>query len=141
MCLRYIISHTSAINLGSHFDVYIGRSSPYSLQSLQAINIGLYCATIQWTVRQIAYTPETYVVRYGMHSILLEESEQVESGSDYVTINQVFSVNLTGLRPATKYSFRVFSSNSHSRRYSLQSSFMTKGNGKYVFVDAFFCSC
>ena len=76
-------------------------------------------------------------MQYGANNNLLEESEPVESGSDFVTPNQMFSVNLTGLLPATEYSFRVVASNDYRRQYSLQSSFITEESGNCAFTD--FC--
>ena len=121
----------------------LGAQLPGRPSNPHVINVGLYSATIQWTVISIRYTPETYTVRYGINR-LSEESEPVESGLDFVTRYQVFSVNLTGLLPATEYTVQVVANNDYSRRRNRPQSsyrsrtFMTKENGKHVCVDVLF---
>ena len=143
-CLCYIHhTHTnSGQDLYSHSYIHIGERSPGPLSSLHAINVGLTSATIQWTVSIIRYTPETYTVWYGtsIYSYSsLRESEPVESGSDFVTPNQTFSVNLTGLLPATEYSFWVVPRNDYySYQYSYLSTFITGGTGKCVLLKMCF---
>ena len=70
-------------------------------------------ATVQWTVPLIAYTPETYVVSYSTGSLTRQVlmSDPVESGADFDAVNQMFSVELTGLNPNTAYNYQVISSN------------------------------
>ena len=116
-------------DLQYHFYIHVGAQSPNSPSSLRAINVGLNSATIEWTVYSIRYTPETYIVKYGPQSILLEESEPVKGSFDIVTRNQVFSVNLTGLFPGTYYSFVVVANNGYGSRTSSRSGFWTGGRG------------
>ena len=70
-------------------------------------------ATVQWTVPLIAYTPETYRVSYSTGSLTRQVlmSDPVESGADFDAVNQMFSVELTGLKPNTAYKYQVISSN------------------------------
>ena len=80
---------------------------------LTVISTDATTATVQWTVPLIAYTPETYVVSYSTGGLTRQVlmSDPVESGADFDAVNQMFSVELTGLEPNTAYNYQVVSSN------------------------------
>ena len=81
--------------------------------NVRVISTDATTATVQWTVPLIAYTPETYVVSYSTGSLKRQVlmSDPVESGADFDAVNQMFSVELTGLEPNTAYNYQVVSSN------------------------------
>ena len=91
----------------------IGPTSPMQPTDLGVISSNATTATVQWTVPLIAYTPETYVVSYSAGSLTRQvlRSDPVESGADFDAVNQMFSVELTGLEPNTAYNYQVASSN------------------------------
>ena len=91
----------------------IGPASPMHPTDLGANSTDATTATVQWTVPLIAYTPETYVVSYSTGSLTRQVlmSDPVESGADFDAVNQMFSVELTGLKPNTAYNYQVISSN------------------------------
>ena len=91
----------------------IGPASPMQPTDLGAISTDATTTTVQWTVPLIAYTPETYVVSYSTGSLTRQVlmSDPVESGADFDAVNQIFSVELTGLKPNTAYNYQVISSN------------------------------
>eukprot|EP00731_Ephydatia_muelleri_P019111 Em0011g1151a len=69
-------------------------------------------ATIQWMVPFIAYTRETYVVRYGSAPDNLNQSSILVNGSaDLNVTGAQFGVNLTGLVPYSLYYFTIEASN------------------------------
>ena len=69
-------------------------------------------ATIQWTVPFVAYTRETYVVRYGSAPDNLNRSSMVVNGSAYLNVTgEQFGVNLTGLVPYSQYYYTIELSN------------------------------
>ena len=91
----------------------IGPASPKQPTDLGDNSTDATTATVQWAVPLIAYTPETYVVSYSTGSLTRQVlmSDPVESGADFEAVNQMFSVELTGLNPNTAYNYQVISSN------------------------------
>ena len=91
----------------------IGPGPPMQPTDLAVISSDATTATVQWTVPVIAYTPETYIVSYSTRSLTRQVlmSDPVESGADFDAVNQMFSVELTGLEPNTAYNYQVISSN------------------------------
>ena len=81
--------------------------------NVRVISTDATTAVVQWTVPLIAYTPETYVVSYSAGGLTRQVlmSDPVESGADFDAVNQMFSVELTGLEPNTAYNYQVISSN------------------------------
>ena len=89
-------------------------------------------ALIQWTVSSIAYTPETYVVKYRTSQDNLDmTSDPTDSGEDITVVNQMYSVQLSNLEPATQYYYQVVATNTALSRSSNLLSFRTSDNGKY----------
>ena len=89
---------------GSIGTLHTGPVAPERPTNLMDISTSFDSATIQWTVPQIAFTPETYVVHYGTNmgspNVM---SDPVESGDDFEAENQVYSVPITGLEAVTDY--------------------------------------
>ena len=100
--------------------------------NVRIITTNATTATVQWTVPLIAYTPETYRVSYstdGNCQVLM--SCPVESGVDFDAVNQMFSVELTGLEPNTTYNYQVISESTVSTTTSeLQN--LTTTSGKLI---------
>ena len=107
---------------------HTGPVAPVKPTNLTDISTSFDSATIQWTVPQIAFTPETYVVHYGtiMGSLNLM-SDPVESGDDFVAVNQVYSVSITGLEAVTEYYYMVVSTSTGGTTDSDVESFTTIG--------------
>ena len=105
---------------------HAGPAPPQQPTNLVESNIRATSITIQWTVPIIAYTPETYVVNYGTSvSSLVMTSAVVMSGNDFETVNQVFSVALTGLVATTTYYYQVVATNGQDSTSSDIQSFTT----------------
>ena len=65
----------------------------------------------------IAFTPETYSVKYGTERDNLESfSSPVQSGTNFRAVNLPFSVTVTGLMPQTVYYYQLVTSNSIGNR-------------------------
>lgn len=80
---------------------------------LSAISVVHNAATIVWVVTEIAYTNESYVVRYGTDvNNLLSSSTPVEGGMDFFAVDQQFDTMIGGLELDTKYYFTVDAINS-----------------------------
>ena len=93
-----------------------GPSDPEQPTSLSTTGTRFNGTTINWTVSRIAYTPETYTVHFGTSSDLLTSfSQQRQSGDNFTATNLPFSVQLTGLTPATDYSYQVVATNTIGR--------------------------
>ena len=62
-------------------------------------------------------------------------SDPVESGADFDTVNQMFSVELTGLKPNTAYNYQVISSNTEDTITSDSQSLNTTAGNLISYVD------
>ena len=93
-----------------------GPSDPEQPTSLRATSTSFNGTTIHWTVTRIAYTPETYTVHFGSSpGSLTPFNQQQQSGDNFTSTNLPFSIQLTGLIPATDYSYRVVATNTIGR--------------------------
>ena len=71
-----------------------------------------YSVNISWIVKNVTFGTEVYSVQYGTEmTMLLSISEVVEGNTDTSVINEVFSVNITGLIPFTTYYYIVSATN------------------------------
>ena len=125
-----------SVSYSSFFTGFIGTPhtgpvSPEMPTNLTDISTSFDSATIQWTVPLIAFTPETYVVHYGttMGSLDLM-SDPVESGDDFVAVNQVYNISITGLEPVTEYYYMVVSTSTDDTTNSDVESFTTSPIGE-----------
>ena len=100
---------------------------------MTAINIVHNEATIQWTVTSIAYTPEQYIVLYGIdESSLTLESDMVNGTMDFNSINDTYSVKITELDYNTVYYYQLRSTNTEGSTNSDVVTFQTTKNRKCV---------
>ena len=105
---------------------HTGSAPPERPTNLMNIDTRAMSSMIQWTVPIIAYTPETYVVNYGTSmSSLNMMSNPAQNGSDFEAVDQVFSVELTGLVDSTTYFYRVVATNGQGSTSSVIESFTT----------------
>ena len=68
-------------------------------------------ATITWTMNSVAYTPETYYVKYGTSQELKNQSVTIYGNEDITTINKSYTVQIDGLSASTQYFYQVIASN------------------------------
>ena len=84
-------------------------------------------ATIQWMVSSIAYTPETYVVRYGTSlDDLNMTSGALYSGPNVRMVSRIYSIELSDLQPSTTYFYRVVTYNLFDQTASGVRTFLTE---------------
>ena len=92
---------------------------PATAENLMVTALASTSATVSWTVPMIAFTPETYRVKYGTERDNLESSSSpVQSGTNFSAVNLPFSVTVTGLTPQTVYYYQLVTSNSIDNRAS-----------------------
>ena len=85
---------------------------------------------IQWTIRSITYTPETYMVQYGTSPGNLNlTSDVIMSGNDITVVDKTYMITLMGLQPVTMYYYRVMVNNSFGSIVSLIGNFITLARG------------
>jgi len=97
----------------------IQRSIPYSTEAL-----------VSWRVGKIAYTQENYHVEFGVsNDALTMRSEAVNGSSNLTSINQLYSVTLTGLDPFTQYYYTVVATNSFITAQTTVQAFQTTEAG------------
>ena len=78
----------------------------------------------------IAYTPETYILRYGTNENFLTNASDVVSGSSDITVaNQLYAVRLSNLEPLTDYFYQVVAMNSFRSNASEIATFTTSSPG------------
>ena len=90
---------------------------------------------VQWVVPYIAYTPETYIIQYGLTETFLTNTSDIVSGSsDIMATNQLYSVRLSNLELLTDYFYQVVAMNSFDSNTSETAVFTTSSPGTYYFV-------
>ena len=113
-----------------------GPSAPLQPSNVIYISVN---STIQWTLRWIAYTPETYTVHFGTSpGSLTPFSQQRQSGDDFTATNLPFSVQLTGLSAGTTYYYQVVAVNSVGSNHSDLQQFTTSELCKLQMVNVVF---
>eukprot|EP00731_Ephydatia_muelleri_P019173 Em0011g1213a len=94
--------------------IYVAKITgpPRQPMKTRGNKISMDSLTIQWMVPFIAYTRETYVVRYGSAPDNLNQSSILVNGSaDLNVTGAQFGVNLTGLVPYSLYYYTIVASN------------------------------
>ena len=111
----YIILYPRCLYQYFH-PVYTGPVYPYPPQQVHSDIVTHNTALIQWTVFSIAYTPETYVVKYGTSQDSLDmTSDPTHSGEDITIANVTYSVTLSDLRENTTYYVHIVATNTADR--------------------------
>lgn len=78
-------------------------------------------------ISSIAYTPETYVVRYGTNFEELNmTSEEQHSGSNIRILDTIYTTELSNLQPSVTYFYRITANNSVRTTSSNVRMFITK---------------
>ena len=103
---------------------------------LAALNVEQSSTTIVWVVTEIAYTNESYVVRYGTDvNNLMYSSNPVEGGRDFMATDQQFDTRIDDLTPFTMYYFIVDAINSEGTASSLSGNFTTMESCKCIYMQ------
>ena len=92
-----------------------------------------YSVNISWIVINVTFGTEVYSVQYGTEmTMLLSISEVVEGNTDTSIINEMFSVNITGLIPFTTYYYIVTATNTIGSANTSVMNFTTDETGTYI---------
>ena len=108
-----------------------GPKSPFLPTRITAGNFAYSSAVIQWTVPSIAYSPETYFIRYGTGKSNLNLKSEVLQGTQNLNAkDQTLSITLRYLTHDTRYYFQVVSNNTNGQTESAEHEFSTSRLGK-----------
>ena len=82
----------------------------------------------------IVFDQENYTVQYGTDMMMLQStSELVQGNSNRTVINGIFSVNITGLTPFTRYYFIIVANNTVGSNSTTVMDFTTNETGTFVY--------
>ncbi len=100
-------------------------------------------ALIEWTVSQIAYTPETYRVIYRQvtdddNINSPQVSELVMGTSNLSAVNTLYSVVIRNLQPNSLYSYQISATNTQVTRFTQDGLFSTFNSGKFFYHHLFY---
>ena len=101
--------------------VHTGPVPPVKPNLLSATSSQDFCkkATITWMMDSVAYTPETYYVKYGTsHQELNNQSVIVYGSEDIHTVDKNYTVQIDGLSRNTQYIYQVIANNSAGKSSS-----------------------
>ena len=94
-------------------------------------------AIISWMVPSIAFDQENYTVQYGTEIAMLSTTSRVVQGNDNLfALNDLFSINITGLTPFTRYYYTIVAINSINSTSTMVMNFTTDETGVSVYQCA-----
>ena len=91
-----------------------------------------YSAIISWIVQIIVNDAETYTVLYGTDMMTLSNSRVIMGNTDLSTINEMFTVNISGLLPFTTYYYIISANNSVNTTNTSVMTFTTNETGTII---------
>ena len=109
--------------------LYTARAPPQQ-PAVTGVTITTNSVNISWTVARIVFDQETYSLQYGIFEMMMPLDTINKTGNtELSTMNEVFSVYITGLTPFTRYYFIVTATNSFNSSSSGITPFTTKEAG------------
>ena len=91
-----------------------------------------YSVVIFWSIPSIVFDQENYTVQYGTNMMMLLNTSIVVLGNnDTNTINDSFSINITGLTPFTRYYYVITATNTVGNTSTSVMSFTTDETGRF----------
>ena len=90
-----------------------------------------FSVLISWIVPSIVNGTETYTVQYGA-DMTLPNSRMVNGSMDLTVINEMFTVNITGLIPFTTYYYTITANNSVNATVTPVMNFTTDETGTLI---------
>lgn len=88
--------------------MHAGPRVPVPATDVESTMTSFSTVTISWSISGVAYTPETYAVKYGTNELHLTQRSAIISSSEGTTR---YSLELTQLQDSTQYYFQVESNN------------------------------
>ena len=89
-------------------------------------------ANISWIVQIIVNDTETYTVLYGTDAMTLSNSRVIMGNTDLSIINEMFTVNISGLLPFTTYYYIISANNSVGTTNTSVMNFITDETGTMI---------
>ena len=108
----------------------IAMIPPVEFVTIKAITVPS-SVEISWVTPYIILDEETYSVQYSTDISLQNHREVVIEANNEFTINQEFSINITGLIPFTTYYYIIQANNSVGNTYTDIMTFTTNQTGIY----------
>ena len=106
--------------------IIAAAQAPAQPTNVTVANVSSSSATIQWTVPLISYTPEQYMVQFGLTQNMLNETSATVDGNRNISVmNVTHTLVLDVLLPETTYYFRVIARNGFGSAQSSLGTFMT----------------
>ena len=106
------IDYSTLFELWVAFYTYVEIRPPLELTVIEPVTTP-YSAYISWRVQSYVNGTETYTVLYGTDMNALSMSMVRMGNTDLSNmVNELFSVNITGLMPFTKYYYIISANNS-----------------------------
>ena len=106
------IDYSTLFELWVTFYTYVAIRPPLELVVMEPVTTP-YSANISWRVQSYVNGAETYTVLYGTDMNALSMSMVRMGNTDLSNmVNELFSVNITGLMPFTKYYYIISANNS-----------------------------
>ena len=90
-----------------------------------------FSVLISWIVPSIVNGTETYTVQYGA-DMTLPNSRMVNGSTNLSAINEMFTVNITGLIPFTTYYYTITANNSVGNVTTSVMNFTTNETGTLI---------
>ena len=114
---------------------------PAQPTNVTVANVSSSSAIIQWTVALISYTPEQYMVQFGLRQNMLNETSTTVDGNQNISvINETHTLVVDDLHSGTTYYFRVIARNGYGSVQSTLGTFMTlpkqQGNLFSIFLSS-----
>ncbi len=113
-----------------------GPALPVTPKLLPSISMST-SVTIRWEVPQVAYTPETFIITYGIngdtqttYSVNGGMSEGLDDESFLTSINASYQQIITDLSTATSYWYQINSTNSFGNTVTVVDIFTTNEAGE-----------
>ena len=115
---------------------HIGKASP-SQPVIIKVTTSTNSVNISWMVPNIICDQETYSVQYGIRdTMMLLGTRNVTGNTKLSTVNEIFSVIITGLTPFTRYYFILTAINSFGSTSIAATDFTTNEAGMLLmYVD------
>ena len=117
----------------------LGPALPLSPISLNSV-ANATTATITWVVSSVAYSPEMYIVTYGVTNTDLDSmSEDVEGTQDITVTDVIFVITIGDLHPFRQYYYKIVAQNSLGSTQSGVYSFQTGTLCMWLFICTSVC--
>lgn len=96
-----------------YFNILYVAMGPPNIPVVTDVTTTPMSAIVTWRVPIITFDHENYLVDYGIDMTIPLSTGEVTGNADLNTVNDTFSVTITGLTPFTTYYYVVTATNSN----------------------------